>query len=94
MVDARIGADAAGGSRGGGGNPSRLRTAARRRAKAGQEARSEERATAELRSEKSRGPHSRKAHLSMRPVWLGLAIIVLAVVVLMPTPDGLSVAGT
>lgn len=30
----------------------------------------------------------------MRPVWLGLAIIVLAVVVLMPTPDGLSVAGT
>lgn len=30
----------------------------------------------------------------MRPVWLGLAIIVLAVVVLMPTPDGLSVSGT
>ena len=93
MADARSGADAAGGSRGDRGNPSRLRTAARRRAKAGQEARSEERATAELRSEKSRGPHSRKAHLSMRPVWLGLAIIVLAVVVLMPTPDGLSVSG-
>ena len=93
MVDARSGEDAAGRSRGDGGNPSRLRTAARRRAKAGQEARSEERATAELRSEKSRGPHSRKAHLSMRPVWLGLAIIVLAVVVLMPTPDGLSVSG-
>ena len=93
MADARSGADAAGRSRGGGGNPSRLRTAARRRAKAGQEARLEERATAELRSEKSRGPHSRKAHLSMRPVWLGLAIIVLAVVVLMPTPDGLSVSG-
>ena len=77
-----------------GGDPSRLRTAARRRAKAGQEARSEERPTAELRSEKSLGPHSRKAHLSLRPVWLGLAIIVLAVVVLMPTPDRLSVAGT
>ena len=92
MAGAHDGVGTTGRSPGKGG-AARLRPAARRRARAAQEARSEERATAELRTEKPRGPHSRKAHLSMRPIWLGLAILALAVVVLMPTPDGLSVSG-
>lgn len=73
--------------------PGRLRQEARRRVRTREQARSEEQATAELRSQGPRSPHSRTAHLSMRPVWLGLAVLALAAVALLPAPEGLSVSG-
>lgn len=74
--------------------PERLRSRARQRTQQSRQARQEQETVRRNETRESpKSPDSFFAHLNLKPIWLGLAVVALVVITLLPEFAGLSVAG-